>query len=152
LWLEFMLQVLEEDWTLRHGNEDWKQSLIWQFIQSSTGESGRSRRIMRALFADGTPRTLNEFTQMFKGELKEPPKDADKIKRTKVKVSVDEEIYGDWMENDSDVSENETAVAGGTSAFKKRRMREPSSRRITPRNSSRSLRGNYENNSGNELD
>jgi hypothetical protein len=142
IWLEHMLQVLEDDWEVRYAAEDCERSLTWQYVSTASGGYGKHRRILRAIFADGSEKAANEFREVFKNELKEPTKDAEKVKKREVDVNIEQEIYGDYMaKDDDDVSDEETLPNQG----KRTRTRDPSTRRVTPRNSTASLRGEYEN-------
>ena len=142
LWLDLMLQVLEDDWRIRVERKDWASSLIWQYIHVESGGQARNRRILRAIFADGGHRPLNEFREVFRNELKEPVKDADKVKKREVDVNIEADIYGDYMGKDEDDFSDEEAAPA---VFKKKKTRETSTRRATPRHSNTSLRSEYEN-------
>lgn len=139
LWLDYMLHVLEDDWEARYATEECDKSLTWQYIDNVSGHNARNRRILRAIFADGTKTACNEFREVFRNELKEPKSDAEKVKKREVNVNIENEIYGDYMgRDDSDLSEDEA-----TSNTLKKRTRQPSSRKITPRNSAANLNGQY---------
>ena len=141
LWLGYMIQVLEDDWEVRCAAGECERSLMWQYIVTASGGYGKHRRILRAIFADGREKATNEFKEVFKTELKEPTKDAEKVKKREVDVNVEEEIYGDYMAKDDDDFSEEEGLLG---IVRKVRTREPSTRRVTPRNSTTSLRADYE--------
>jgi hypothetical protein len=141
LWLGFMLQVLEEDWEVRYAAGECQRSLMWQCIAAASGGYGKHRRILRAIFADGSGKATNEFREVFRNELREPMKDSEKVKKREVDVNVEAEIYGDYMgRDDDDFSDEETLPTAG----KRTRTRDPSTRRVTPRNSKASLKEEYE--------
>ncbi|KKA19906.1 hypothetical protein T310_6105 [Rasamsonia emersonii CBS 393.64] len=123
LWLEFMCEALEDDWSERKRQlEDLgessqpgtpskrreailKQSLIFKFLTSNT-TYGRNRRILRAIFANGSPTSVNEFREVFKNELKELKREEDgKLKKREVDVNIDEGQYGDYMSLDEEESD-----------------------------------------------
>lgn len=108
-WLEYMLEVLETDWDLREETDVDGQSLLWQYLKFATGGTARGRRILRAIFADGSPAALKEFQEIFRKELKEPRSEQDKTKKQeeKVAVDVDQEIYGDWMQDEETSSDED---------------------------------------------
>jgi hypothetical protein len=137
-----MLQVLEDDWEVRYAAEECTRSLIWQYIETASGGYGKHRRILRAIFADGSEKATNEFREVFKNELREPSKDSGKVKKREVDVNVEEEIYGDYMAKDDDDPSDEDVLPNPT---KRPRTREPSTRRVTPKTSTASLSGEYEN-------
>ena len=142
LWLNFMVKVLEEDWELLHEAGQCEKSLIYQYVITASGGSGRDRRILRAVFADGTTKSMNEFREVFHNELKEPAKDGDKIKKREVDVDIEADVYGDYMVRDDDDSSEEEA--NSCYGSKRMRRREPSTRRVTPRSSKASLRNEDE--------
>ncbi|KAK2741169.1 hypothetical protein FQN55_008432 [Onygenales sp. PD_40] len=123
-WLQYMCEVLEDDWAERERlikrssngaqspieHEILKESLIAKYILGTSGVSGHHRRILRAIFADGCPTALNEFRQVFHNELKEPGRDEAKLKRREVDVNVDEDIYGDYLARGDDDDSDELAI------------------------------------------
>lgn len=143
LWLDWMINLLEDDWRDREGETDAKGSLIWLYINHASGGSGRNRRILRSIFANGTTKALNEFREVFKNELKEPKReDTERIKKREVDVDVEAEVYGDYMAKDDDEpSEDEASL---TIFAKRTRTRDPSLRRVTPRASASSLNSAYD--------
>lgn len=123
-WLQFMCEVLEDDWNERkrqverevpgagNGKEQKRlrqsilqQSLIFRYINGSSGSYGRNRRILRAIFADGTSSSVNEFREVFRNELKRLKRDQENIKKREAEVNIDEEQYGDYLTKDDDESE-----------------------------------------------
>ncbi|EXJ88729.1 hypothetical protein A1O1_05661 [Capronia coronata CBS 617.96] len=157
LLLAFMVETLETDWQLRTTGAESspEESLLWQYIELAAGGHARARRIVRAIFADGSTRSTSEFRAIFPHELKEPEEEKDgKIQRREVDVNIEQDIYGDYMaHDDSDFSEDGEVASSGTAAsgWHGRRMRTrtrtrtPSSRRLTPQSSSSSLRNDPEN-------
>ncbi|PGH15314.1 hypothetical protein AJ79_02479 [Helicocarpus griseus UAMH5409] len=122
VWLQYMCDVLEDDWGERQrlvSNSDYgtatppsghillRESLIFKYISGASGVSGHHRRIVRAIFADGSSQSLNEFREVFHNELKEPEKEKENLKRREVDVDVDQDVFGDYLANDDDgVEEN----------------------------------------------
>ncbi|OAP57151.1 hypothetical protein AYL99_07888 [Fonsecaea erecta] len=154
LLLEFLVDVLEEDWHIRNAaeNSSADESLLWQYIELSTGGHARARRILRAIFADGSQRSLNEFREIFPNELKKPEKEHGKIKKREVDVNIYEDVFGDYeAEDDLDMfedDEDDAASAGtGASGWPRNRLRvrsrTPSSTRVTPKSSAGSLHSAY---------
>ncbi|KAL2835226.1 hypothetical protein BDW59DRAFT_5352 [Aspergillus cavernicola] len=109
-WLEFMCEVLEDDWNERlrikendpsHNEKPLQESMIIHYINSSSVGFGRHRRILRAIFADGGTTAANEFREVFHHELKLSRKKAtdDREKKKKKReeaVDIDAEQYGDF--------------------------------------------------------
>ena len=144
LWLHFMVSALEDDWALRKEAGDESKSLLWAYIEQSSGGHGRNRRILRAVFADASQASLNEFREVFQNELRAPKADAGvKVKKRLVeRINVEEEVYGDYMLEESSEEEGEEE-AKDVMPGKRRRTRDPSTRRVTPRNSRKSLREDF---------
>lgn len=142
LWLDWMITVLEDDWRDRQ-EVDSKGSLIWSYISHASGGSGRNRRMLRSIFANGTTKAVNEFREVFRNELKESRKeDAERVKKREVDVDVEAEVYGDYLAKDEDEpSEDE---ANGTFFAKRTRTRDPSLRRVRSKASVSSLNSAYD--------
>lgn len=111
LWLDFMITVLEDDWGQR-GDERKEDSLIIKYINAGSGANGGEKRILRAIFADGNTRSLAEFKEIWKNEIKErkpPNEDAVKAaKRVTTKINIDENDYGDYLLSSSSELDDET--------------------------------------------
>jgi hypothetical protein len=114
LWLEYMCLAIETDWEEREkmdksqGTSVLRDSLLMKYITSTSGGFGRNRRLLRAIFADGSGSSLTEFRQVFKNELKELPKETDPVNHKKrAEVNIDEDEYGDYLSPDEDNSEGQ---------------------------------------------
>jgi hypothetical protein len=157
--LEFLVDVLETDWHIRTSGENPspEESLLWQYIELATGGHARERRIIRAVFADGSARSVAEFREIFAHELKEPKQEDGTVKKLEKQdhVNIDQDVYGDYLgEDDDDVSDgardNGDAMSTGSGRPTKRlrtgtrtRTRTPSAKGATPRSSNGSLRSAY---------
>lgn len=125
LWLSCMLDILEDDWKERvrlvtteqaaseAGSEEaaieavLATSLIVQYLGGGAGAKGSSayffggkRRVVRAIFADGSAKAQQEFRAIFPDEAKEAggrASRADRKARLGTRVNVDEEVYGDYL-------------------------------------------------------
>jgi hypothetical protein len=143
LWLDWMIGLLEEDWRERGERTDWKCSLIWSYIRHTSGVSGRNRRILRSIFANGTTKAVNEFREVFRNELKEPKKeDTERFKKREVDVDVEAEVYGDYMAKDDEGHSDDEA--NGIGIANRLRTRNASLRRVTPKASTSSLTSAYD--------
>jgi len=160
LWLQFMCEVLEDDWNerlrqLEKMEEDEKQkngsqqpaapskkkqrdrdcllmdSLIFKYLTTGAVGYGRNRRILRAIFADGSTSSVNEFREVFKNELKEPKQDDDKPKKREVDVNIDEDVYGDYLSKDEDDESEETDASKTQTQTRTTRTRPKRSKRDT---------------------
>ncbi|GLI76547.1 hypothetical protein PoHVEF18_004820 [Penicillium ochrochloron] len=127
IWLQFMCEVLVDDWlqrekeyltlqeqrretsqsTAQEGKSEildiLRQSLIFQYI-SAGARNANTRRIIRSIFADGSTASVNEFREVFEKELVplDPGKDAAKAKKRDREVNIEKEQYGDYLNDDSD--------------------------------------------------
>jgi len=113
LWLEYMIEVLEKDWDIRGeeiGNSDKdkdddhnprEQSMIVMYLSSEGATTNREKKILRAVFADASPRTLAEFPEVWRNETKELKKDG-AVKKREARIDIEEDNYGDYMEEDED--------------------------------------------------
>ncbi|EER45467.1 conserved hypothetical protein [Histoplasma capsulatum H143] len=136
VWLELMCDVLEDDWTERENsskngaklspsNNILRQSLIFKYISGTSGVSGQHRRIVRAIFADGSQVSLNEFKEVFRNESKDPEKGKDHLKKREADVNIDEDIYGDYLGGNEDEidEENDTACTRKTRQLRLKRSK-----------------------------
>ncbi|RHZ68455.1 uncharacterized protein CDV56_100998 [Aspergillus thermomutatus] len=137
IWLQFMCEVLEDDWNERKrqstgamDDEDRRgileKSLIFRYIAGGSVGYGRNRRILRAIFADGGSASVNEFREVFHKELKQPKRESNNIKKREVEVNIDEDRFGDYLSKDEDESDATDSAATA---------------RHPPRQSKRSRRG-----------
>jgi hypothetical protein len=112
LWLEFVLDVLEDDLDARHRqarevpqdrDELLGKSLLAHYLAPFV-DQGRNpkRRIMRAILADGTQPSLNQFPSVFTNETL-PPKVKQETKLgAKRSLNLDQGEFGDYFDSDSD--------------------------------------------------
>ncbi|KAK7558095.1 hypothetical protein JOL62DRAFT_497479 [Phyllosticta paracitricarpa] len=96
VWLEVMLEILEDDWRNRHKKykeelkengassaEIMTQSIMATYLSNCEAWAVTPRRrILSAIFADGSERSLAHFKEVFEDELREraKPKSADSMK------------------------------------------------------------------------
>ena len=112
LWLEFIIGVLEDD--LESRDEDRKEeSLIIRYLSAGNGMLANEKRVLRAVFADGSTRSLSEFKEIWKNETKDR-KPKDDLSNAKVlsttPINIDEDNYGDYLLDSSSSSEIEDSV------------------------------------------
>ncbi|GAB7335744.1 hypothetical protein MBLNU13_g08038t1 [Cladosporium sp. NU13] len=112
LWLEFVLDVLEDDLDSRHRQamelpQDrdavLSKSLLAHYLAPFV-DQGRNpkRRIMRAILADGTQPSMNLFPSIFTNETL-PPKVKQETKLgAKRSLDLDQGDFGDYFDTDSD--------------------------------------------------
>jgi hypothetical protein len=114
LWLEFILDVLEDDLDARHRQarispEDrdkiLSKSLLAHYLAPFV-DQGRNpkRRIMRAILADGTQPSLNLFPQIYPNEtlLPKSKQERDAKLGSKRSLDLDQGDFGDYFDSDSD--------------------------------------------------
>jgi hypothetical protein len=111
LWLEFVLDVLEDDLDSRHRqarespeerDEVLSKSLLAHYLAPFVDQGrGPKRRIMRAILADGTQTSLNQFPSVFTNETL-PPKVKQETKLgAKRSLDLDQGDFGDYFDSDS---------------------------------------------------
>lgn len=113
LWLEYMIEVLEKDWEIRgpgighsdmedHDGQDLReQSMVVMYLNFEGATTNREKKILRAVFADASPRTLAEFPEIWRNETKELKKDG-AVKKREAEIDIEEDNYGDYMEEDEE--------------------------------------------------
>lgn len=125
-WLQFMLDVLEDDLrervrlskTSEDGDDDtanaslFSESLIAQYLANmGEGRAGK-RRVMRAILADGSKKSLDEFGEIWKNETKPPKSQKEELRPQKrTKINVDEDEYGDYMDQDDEDDDGDPPVS-----------------------------------------
>nr|POE56311.1 hypothetical protein CFP56_50855 [Quercus suber] len=115
LWLAFMLDVLEADLDQRikesrTGEDDEIQnSLLAQYLASTKEAASRTsrRRILRAIFADGSSTSQAMFPEVFPNETR-PPKRKRSLERVSARKAIDLENgeFGDYAQSDSTSSDS----------------------------------------------
>ncbi|KAL9610867.1 MAG: hypothetical protein Q9167_004441 [Letrouitia subvulpina] len=113
LFLELMLDVLEADWTLKasealrrneqcaEDEDPRKQCIVTQYVSSESVSTGRERKILRAIFADGKAKSVGEFTEIWRNETKERKKETD-LKKVEAKIDIEADNWGDYMHNEEE--------------------------------------------------
>ena len=110
-WLTYMLEVLEADWDAREpgvADESREKSLIMRYINSGTTTTGRQRKVLRAIFADGRTKAVAEFGEIWRNETKELKKDTD-VKKADKKIDIEADNYGDYMDDEDEEDLEESA-------------------------------------------
>ena len=108
LWLQYMLEVLEKDWETRwfdfeqDGNpEVFQNSMIVHYLSTDTLSTGHERKVVRAIFADGTKPSMAEFHEIWQNETRERRKDGEDKRPTDKKIDIEADDYGDYMGSSS---------------------------------------------------
>lgn len=112
LWLDYMLDVLQKDWETRGAEPEGdnitnidrsprENSMIIRSLNFEGTTTGRGRKILRAVFADGSSKATAEFPEIWRNETKERKKDLDP-KKIEAKIDIEADNYGDYMDDDSD--------------------------------------------------
>ena len=107
-WLQHMIGVLEDDWQARPDSQR-EESLIIKYLNPEDRVTVGEKRTARAIFADGTSRSMAEFQEIWKNETKERKvnDDADAMKKATVKINIEDDNYGDYMISSSDELDDE---------------------------------------------
>ena len=148
LWLEFMFDVLEDDLDARHRqaaqespeNKDkiFSKSLLATYLAPFI-DQGRNpkRRIMRAILADGTQPSLNQFPSIYINETRPPKSKEDSKIGTKRSLDLDQGEFGDYFDSDSDDYSNDNdSTPGGPGAQQRRTSTRHSSTNASSRRDS----------------
>lgn len=121
LWIEYMLDLFEEDWKVRELELDQdmesdeeaaddlrEKSMIVRSLSAEGITTGRERKIVRAIFADGSAKSAAEFPEIWKNETKERKKEVESRKMP-TKIDIEADNYGDYLdeEKDSDLEESD---------------------------------------------
>ena len=103
LWLEHLVSLLKSDWEARN-ERDKEASLVVRYVAAGGGD----RRIVRAIFADGTDTSVAEFGEIWKNETKERERKKERLIK-KIELDIEEGNYGDYLQESSDSED----LAGG---------------------------------------
>ena len=110
LWLDYMIQVLEKDWETRWVEfenspdaypDPRAASMVVRYLSADSLSTGRERKVLRAIFANGTSRSNAEFPEIWKNETKERKKASGDVRRPATKVNIEEGNYGDYDASES---------------------------------------------------
>jgi hypothetical protein len=119
VWLEYMLDVFEADWNdvpkIHHDEymeekrvdaeamEDMFQNrILIQYISDGARSSTALRRIVKSIFADGSTEALKAYPEVFKDETWEANVKTGTKRKRGVKLNLDEDDYGDYLQNEDD--------------------------------------------------
>ncbi|KAH0147503.1 hypothetical protein KCU67_g11839, partial [Aureobasidium melanogenum] len=143
-WLEFMLDVLEDDLRERISaagplQDDGKEaaantllseSLIAQYcLTAGDGRAGK-RRVMRAILAIGCKKDLDEFREIWQNETRPPKEKKVEELMPRKTIDFDKEEYADYMDMDESEEEEEDlppTPRASNSARQSRKRGRPSS-------------------------
>lgn len=126
-FLELMFEILEDDWderTRAHNEliDDGKDpieaadvvldGMICKYLKTASADTRQGRRkILRAIFADGTPKSTGEFGEVWKDESKEPKNEELNDPSKKRKINVEEGDFGDYDLDEDQGDEEKTPMA-----------------------------------------
>ncbi|TQV95217.1 major facilitator superfamily transporter [Cordyceps javanica] len=114
-WLEFMLDVLQSDWSERErldldaheasGGDGpvpttmRQESILAMYMEQKNGPQGGFKAIMKALFADGGSLSTSSFHEVFDKEPRGRHNGTKKRKRDD-RVDIDNDKFGDYLDDD----------------------------------------------------
>lgn len=107
LWLEYMLQVLEKDWEMRWFQHDedgetvLQNSMIVRYLSADTLSTGYERKVLHAIFADGTKNSMAAFPEIWRNETRLRKEDHESRRTTDKKIDIEADDYGDYMASSS---------------------------------------------------
>ena len=123
LWLGVLLDVLEADWEEREararllgpGNASGEEasmilrgSIVAQYLPTEISRYGGSRRVLRAMFADGSSKSMAEFKEIFRDETKELKAGSGLKRKREAGFNVDEFAFGDYGEDEESILDMST--------------------------------------------
>ena len=116
IWIEFMLDVIELDWAERERQDldafaangkdgevplsARQESMIVMYMEHNIDRQSASRRIVKALFADGGSLASSLFPEVFEKEPRGPKKESKKRKRDQT-LDLENGKFGDYFDDDS---------------------------------------------------
>jgi hypothetical protein len=118
LLLDFLLDLLhrtvDEQSRLWTGDEAPESGcLAFSMFQTPSDGRNGSLKIMRAIFADGSDKAINEFPEVFRGEVRRRKIAQDRPSGPREKLDIDR---GKWGDYDGDVDEDVTMTDVGALA------------------------------------
>ncbi|KAK4541479.1 hypothetical protein LTR36_007925 [Oleoguttula mirabilis] len=115
--LAFMLDVLESDLDARTADSTVTDSMLAHYIRPIGEGRNNKRRLMRAILADGGPKSSPEFGEVWKNETKLPKtKKEDARAGKKRKLDLDNGEFGDYFDGSSDLDSPATSLPRSRSA------------------------------------
>jgi hypothetical protein len=105
-WLEVILSILEDDLNFSkatiEGEAGFQNALVLQYMTGAGGRLINFRRIMRAIFADGSTQSLAEFPEIWRNETRLPKQDSqDKLQKSK-QLDIENDEFADYFDAGSD--------------------------------------------------
>ncbi|GAB7345881.1 hypothetical protein MBLNU457_4127t2 [Dothideomycetes sp. NU457] len=143
LWLELMLDILSSDLKQRlaefranpsiKGRKDdsLPSPLLSQYLLAANENRNSLRRIMRAILADGSPKSMAEFPSIWKNETRGPKGATITRIGEQVKIDSDDEKYGDYNDDSSTPEPASPSLPTEPTPSTKRR-RKPQARNSIP--------------------
>ncbi|KAK5164862.1 uncharacterized protein LTR77_009526 [Saxophila tyrrhenica] len=119
LWLELMIDVLQDDFEnrLREAEKVWaatqstaaieetlRDSMLAQYLRPLGEGRNNKRRLMRAILADGRQKSLAEFGEVWKNETKPPKQKKDNRTAKRRRLDLENGEYGDYFDDSEDES------------------------------------------------
>lgn len=97
-WLDITLDILTDDLL---ADSDPSTSILNAYLDVDTQGRGQRRRILRAIFANGSKKSLDEFTEIWRNETKPPKKTGVETKPKKLDIDADE--FADYLDHDDEL-------------------------------------------------
>ncbi|PNS19082.1 hypothetical protein CAC42_1818 [Sphaceloma murrayae] len=88
------------------------EALLTKYLTLRSGGRGEKKRIIRAIFANGSKQSMSEFKEIWKNETK-PPKEASPDRKPERRLDVQNDEWGDYMDMDDDDAASETQAQLG---------------------------------------
>jgi hypothetical protein len=119
IWLEYMLDVLEADWKAVseiHSDKNsekkkadfdaaedmYRNCILVHYVSEGAKSSTGLRRIVKSILADGSVDALKAYPEVFKDETREGSVKTGTKRKRDVKLNLDEDDYGDYLQDEDD--------------------------------------------------
>lgn len=118
VWLELMLDLMTKDLRDRNYTQEassdkssavaMDDALIARYLTFRSNARAEKRRMMRAMLADGSKKSVAEFGPIWRNETRPPRKESDTEALPTKKLDIENDQYGDYdMKDEDDDSELE---------------------------------------------
>lgn len=120
LWLEHMLAVLDADWkersrldSLQKDNDSsmLKQCMLLKYVCGNSTRSHAVKRVVKAIFTDGSTEALRAYPEVFQNETKEFKAQGGVKRKRGMHVDVDKEQYGDYIQDEDIEAADDTLTS-----------------------------------------
>lgn len=88
-------------------DDRYQNCILIQYLSEGAGSSTALRRIVKSIFADGSMDALKAYPEIFKDEVWEANAKTGTKRKREVKLNLDEDDYGDYLQNEDDEDDDD---------------------------------------------